>query len=51
VDAFYADKNREYSTLTRAEMSHCALALGQIGEGAGEGVAGVGKGTRQSGTG
>jgi RNA polymerase sigma factor (sigma-70 family) len=31
VDAFYADKNREYSTLTRAEMSHCALALGQIG--------------------
>jgi RNA polymerase sigma factor (sigma-70 family) len=32
VDAFYADKNREYSSLTRAEMSHCSLALGQIGD-------------------
>jgi hypothetical protein len=32
VDAFYSDKKREYCTLTRAEMSHCSLALGQIGD-------------------
>jgi hypothetical protein len=32
LDAFYADKNREFSSLTRAEMSHCSLALGQIGD-------------------
>lgn len=32
VDEFYADKNREYSSLTRAEMSHCSEALGQIGD-------------------
>jgi RNA polymerase sigma factor (sigma-70 family) len=32
VDAFYADPKRGYDSLTRAEMSHCALALGQIGD-------------------
>jgi uncharacterized protein (TIGR03067 family) len=32
VDEFYADKKREESSLTRTEMTHCALALGQIGD-------------------
>jgi RNA polymerase sigma factor (sigma-70 family) len=35
VDAFYADPKRTFSTLTRAEMSHCSLALGQIRDEAG----------------
>jgi RNA polymerase sigma factor (sigma-70 family) len=35
VDTFYADPKRKFSTLTRAEMSHCSLALGQIGDEAG----------------
>lgn len=32
MDAFYADPSREVSSLDRAEMSHCSLALGQIGD-------------------
>jgi hypothetical protein len=32
VDTFYADPKRGYDSLTRAEMTHCALALGQIGD-------------------
>jgi hypothetical protein len=32
VEKFYADPNRPYDSLTRAEMAHCALALGQIGD-------------------
>jgi hypothetical protein len=31
VDAFYADK-RGASSLTQSEMTHCALALGQLGD-------------------
>jgi hypothetical protein len=32
VDAHYADEKRSPNTTARAEMSHCALALGQIGD-------------------
>jgi RNA polymerase sigma factor (sigma-70 family) len=32
VDDFYADEKRGVDSTTRAEMSHCALALGQIGD-------------------
>jgi RNA polymerase sigma factor (sigma-70 family) len=32
VDEFYTDPKRESSSLTRTEMTHCALALGQIGD-------------------
>jgi RNA polymerase sigma factor (sigma-70 family) len=32
VDAFYADPKRSFDSTSRAEMSHCALALGQIGD-------------------
>ncbi len=32
IDAYYDDPKRSVDTTSRAEMGHCALALGQIGD-------------------